>query len=348
MSDDLMQGLGQFRVDSQVVGSRTAFALWHQMHAALFEPNAYARDAVDTFVLDLSACHAGRMVLGQAIIPSERYDRSSPCISRDGIDHYLLILSEEGRFFGQSGGRPFDLGSGDLILFSLGVVGEAHSEVGRCMAMVMPRAILAPLLAAPDELSGTVLRRGTPYCDILFNHLRGLLANAGRMALSDGPGLAASTAAMIAVCFGPASGGGREQSLRLRTASLVAIKAYIDANLASTDLNARHLCDVFGLSRAVLYRLFEPLVPVAEFIRRRRLGGALLALSVTPVSGAHIEATSRAFGFSSGASFSRAFKAAYGVNPSDIRGDLTDLAKRLDRNLDSDDAPLARWLHGLA
>ncbi|MGI5985770.1 MAG: helix-turn-helix transcriptional regulator [Clostridiales bacterium] len=69
-----------------------------------------------------------------------------------------------------------------------------------------------------------------------------------------------------------------------------------------------------GLSPFYFQRLFKRLVkkPVNEYIRPRRLANAVSELNS---DGRRIVDISLDFGFSSHASFTRAFKEAYGVTP---------------------------------
>jgi AraC-like DNA-binding protein len=56
--------------------------------------------------------------------------------------------------------------------------------------------------------------------------------------------------------------------------SFVTVSRYIEANLGARDLGVDKLARTFGLSRASLYRLFEPVGGVASYIRTRRLARA--------------------------------------------------------------------------
>ncbi|PIK73878.1 hypothetical protein CS379_05820 [Methylobacterium frigidaeris] len=72
------------------------------------------------------------------------------------------------------------------------------------------------------------------------------------------------------------------------------------------------------MSRSVLYRAFEPSGGVARLVRSRRLA-RLRALLAQPDEAGRIADLSQACGFSSESDCSRAFKAAYGLSPSDYR-----------------------------
>jgi AraC-like DNA-binding protein len=103
-------------------------------------------------------------------------------------------------------------------------------------------------------------------------------------------------------------------------ALLTRVHAYIETNLGNPDLSPRTIAGSHFVSVRTLHKLFEGEgTSVAEHVRRRRLERSradLLdpALRLEPVS--RIGAR---WGFASPAQFSRAFRSAYGLPPSDYR-----------------------------
>ncbi|MGJ5206460.1 helix-turn-helix domain-containing protein [Bradyrhizobium sp. HKCCYLR20261] len=102
-------------------------------------------------------------------------------------------------------------------------------------------------------------------------------------------------------------------------ASFVTIRNYIDANLNVRDLNAATLARAFGLSRASLYRLFEPVGGVASYVRARRLERARETIKEPGLSNRRIAPVAYGTGFKSIASFNRAYRQAFGESPRQSR-----------------------------
>ena len=332
------------------MGREAGYMFWRQAHGVLFESNDDAPEVIADFETEVTIYNAGPMLIGGGRIDKQRYHRTPAIVARDGIDHYFLLMCKSGGFSGTCDGAPVMITPGDVCLFNFQSPADVWSECGDVMAMALPRAALAPFLGDPDGVSGTVLSGGTALCRILFDHITGMVANAPRLSLSldDAAGLARSAAAMVAVCFGPAAASKSDVAANLRAASLVAIRRHIDASLASPDLGADQLTAMFGLSRASLYRLFEPMGGVADFIRRRRLRKALLDLSSAEFTHLQVAEIALRLGFASGASFARAFKASYKINPSDIRGDPKAAMRALAETDNSDEPMLAEWLQDLS
>jgi AraC-like DNA-binding protein len=117
---------------------------------------------------------------------------------------------------------------------------------------------------------------------------------------------------------------------------------YVEDNLTARDLGAAKLAATFGLSRASLYRLFAPVGGVASFIRERRLARAHLELTTPGLQNRRIGPIAYQAGFHSIAAFNRAFRAAYGETPRNVRkpnSGFTPSVKRPDEI-----GILARWL----
>ena len=104
------------------------------------------------------------------------------------------------------------------------------------------------------------------------------------------------------------------------------IKEHIDARLADPDLAPATIAGEHYISRSYLYRLFEDEgESVWETIRTRRLERARRDLVDRSLSDESIHQIASRWGFVSKSHFSRAFRAAYGQSPSDLRREAADL-----------------------
>ena len=98
-------------------------------------------------------------------------------------------------------------------------------------------------------------------------------------------------------------------------ACFTTITRFIEANLASRELGIEKITRTFALSRASLYRLFEPVGGVACYIRTRRLARARKELTAPGLQDHRIGPIAYRAGFQSIPAFNRAFRAAYGEPP---------------------------------
>lgn len=92
---------------------------------------------------------------------------------------------------------------------------------------------------------------------------------------------------------------------------------YIDHRLGEYDLGERMIRNAFNLSRATLYRRFQPLGGIASFIRDKRLQLAHMHLRGNPTCS--LTWLLYEVGFSSERQFQRSFQARYGMSPANWR-----------------------------
>ena len=123
---------------------------------------------------------------------------------------------------------------------------------------------------------------------------------------------------------------------------MVTLCRYVEGNLTARDLGAEKLASAFGLSRATLYRLFEPVGGVASFIRERRLAHARQELTRAGLQNRRIGPIAYQAGFHSIAAFNRAFRATYGDTPRNVRKRKSGFTLSLKRP--DEIGVLARWL----
>jgi AraC-like DNA-binding protein len=342
------QMLPHFHFSSSGVNKPDSFALWQQARSALFAPMNGGPDAQERFSIDVMIYNAGPMIIGGGFLSEQQFCRTPETIQRDGLDHFLLLACKTGGFSGDCDGKQITMDRGDVGLFSFSAPADTKSLPGECIGICLPRTMLASLLQEPNSVSGTILTRGTPLCDILYDHMVGLLRNAGRMRADDAANLAQSCAAMIAVCFGPSRSRTNTEAGRLRNASLVAMRRFVEANLMRPDLDAELLVKTFAVSRATLYRQFTPLGGVSEFIRKRRLRRAVVELMTKQAGKNTVDSVATRLGFSSAIAFSRSFKMAYGFNPSDIQRNSDRVTNLISEPGDITHQPVTDWLYDLS
>ena len=90
---------------------------------------------------------------------------------------------------------------------------------------------------------------------------------------------------------------------------------YIEQNLEDPNLSTRLLLDQFGVSRATLYRMFEPLGGVRNYVTERRAAAALFFISNNDGGRGFVQAACERFGFSSPANFNRTIQRLFGNSP---------------------------------
>ncbi|MEM1146234.1 MAG: helix-turn-helix domain-containing protein [Pseudomonadota bacterium] len=98
------------------------------------------------------------------------------------------------------------------------------------------------------------------------------------------------------------------------------IRKHIDSNLGDATLLPAQICNMFNLSRATLYRMFELDGGVRRYIQDRRLIKAVWDLVENGIQRGRLTEVSEKWGFSSNANFNRAVKSNFGMPPGALAG----------------------------
>ena len=200
-----------------------------------------------------------------------------------------------------------------MVAFDLTRPQRTWTHRSRIITVSLGRDLLAKSAPALAPLHGCVLPQ--PTSDLLGDVVRSLLRNADRLDAD----VAAAAAASVGTLLGSALGGGMAVGAPvLQAAKFEKTLRFIDANLDRPDLSADTIGEALGLSRSVLYRMFEPLGGVACHIRRRRLIALRKALASAAEERPIIQ-IARSCGFATDSHANRLFNQEFGTTPGGFR-----------------------------
>lgn len=209
--------------------------------------------------------------------------------------------------------------AGDVLVYDLTRPLAIEAETVSNLSLIIPRGRIRPLVRTLDHAHGLVIRRESRIGRIVFNHLVELKMRAPAFAAETAAEAAAVTTALAGACIGPAPEAQTEIRHALRCGLRSLILARIEQELGNPDLNVDALTQAFGLSRASLYRLFEPLGGVSNYITQRRLARMATLLARTGSENKRILVLANRYGFTNYSAFSRLFRQTFGVAPRDFR-----------------------------
>jgi AraC-like DNA-binding protein len=127
-------------------------------------------------------------------------------------------------------------------------------------------------------------------------------------------------------------------------ATFANIRRFIDTHLASPALETDMLAGNFGLSRAALYRLFEPVGGVAAYIRRERLRRVFRDITAPEHANVRLAGLARRWGFKDGSTFNRAFRLSFGISPGAARAAALNGQSVPNLAPSGDAGSLGRWI----
>lgn len=213
--------------------------------------------------------------------------------------------------------------SGGLVLTDTSRPSEAacSDETLASVVVQIPRQVLA---LGSDRLDGLLARSlpaGTGSGAVLAGFMRSLLAQAPHCRPEELRGLGA-VALDLATAFlaGQLGEPGRAPAEARARETLQRIHRFVENNLGDPDLTPQVIADRHNISLRRLHALFgdQPLT-VAAHIRRTRLERAHSDLARAEFSGQPVQAIAARWGFVSATGFSRAFREAYGITPTEHR-----------------------------
>lgn len=205
--------------------------------------------------------------------------------------------------------------SGQLVRHTLGHPCDAAPAPSGSPHLHPPREELPSTLVS--EVTGCQVL-DTPSGLLLRDYLLLLADQLPRMTIADGQRLAEATRAMIALAAAECPARQEAAAAPLGAVQLAQVHSFIRANLGSARLGPMRICQVAGIARSQLYRLFEPYGGVALFIQRERLNAAYRALT-DPNDTRSIGEIAEASGLFDASSFSRMFRRAFGIPPRELR-----------------------------
>ncbi len=244
-----------------------------------------------------------------------------PAKFRSGdADHWVLSLHKRGQAVVEADDRLIEEVPGTFSLRALTRPFRGKVSLpSQVLSLHIPRELF-PTIAAPlDNLSNSLLEGGLR--SILADYLLSLEHRLSTVSEVERPRLVELTKMMIAGCLAPSPDGLIGASEGIAATHVERAMRHISRNLRSPTLSPSELCKVLEISRAQLYRLFEPHGGVAQIIRKQRLE-AIHGVLANPNERRRIYEIAYEFGFETPDSFTSAFRREFGYNPSDVRRGL--------------------------
>lgn len=310
-----------FRAEDEPVSSRLEY--WRHLGAEAVAPVEVRLDGGHDFRSRIRTGSIGPVQVTEMTGPPAQAARTAKLIRRSDPELCKIDVVTRGTLRVEQDGRQASLGPGDFTLVDLSrPAWWAHSAT-RVVAVLFPRTLM-PL--APDELGGLTGIRvdGGRGAGALVSTLACQLP--GQLDAIDAHGAAGCSrlgTAMIDLLGAALTGRGQLPPDSSQEALRARIRAFIEQRLADRALAPGMIAASHHISVRYLYKLFEAETRgrgVAGWIRQRRLERCQRDLLDPALASRPVNAIAARWGFADAASFSRTFRAAYGVSPARYRG----------------------------
>ncbi|MFD0355169.1 helix-turn-helix domain-containing protein [Streptomyces sp. NPDC127110] len=280
-----------------------------------------SRHAAD-FRADITELDLGVVRLSAVTCSPVGSRRTLTHVRRGDPEHLQLALLTRGAVrISQRGNES--VVSGGLVLTDTSRPSEAvcADETLASVVVQIPRRSLA---LGSDRLDGLLARNlpaGAGSGAVLADFMRSLLAQAPHCRPEELRGLGAVTLDLATAFLARQLGepGATPAEARARE-TLQRIHRFVENNLGDPDLTPQVVADRHNISLRHLHALFgdQPLT-VAAYIRRSRLERARTDLARAELASHPVQEIAARWGFASATGFSRAFREAYGITPTEHR-----------------------------
>lgn len=335
-----------FAFDRRDLSREENVEVWRSATAAIFDVDVGDTSAAAAFYADMRSYAMGTVLVGQISAAAQRFSRSTATIARSGIDHIVVQLYLSGGFVGVAGGVPIEVGPGDVCVLDCADTCETRATDFTNLTFVVPRAMMEAHLPKSEMLHGLVLPSSSALTQILSRHMLAIVEMAPRMTLGECEAIARGTVSLMAACLRGELEERAEATGEGTGPLAIRVRRHIDERLADRNLGVESIADHFGVSRASLYRLFEPFGGVADHIRNKRLRRALFDLTSPQTRHQRIGEIARRWGFNTEGTFTRAFRSTYGIAPSTARDAAARRLLHVDRGARSNEEreTISRWM----
>lgn len=247
-------------------------------------------------------------------------ERTPELIARSDRSYFKLSLMLSGTGMLIQDDREAVLQAGDLAVYDTDrPYSLVFDDDFRTMVVMFPKHLISLPSDMIGQLTAVRISGQGGLGGMVVPYLTQLAGNLDQLAGTTGARLAHSALDLVTTVF-TRELGLDEVSADPHRALVQRIRSYIDRNLASTDLGPATIASAHFISTRHLHGLFqEQGVTVSTWIRTRRLEQCRRDLLDPMLADRPVAAIAARWGFVDAAHFSRAFKSAFGISPSEYR-----------------------------
>jgi AraC-like DNA-binding protein len=293
---------------------------WKHLVAESFVPLTARTADVDGFRGQLRSRVLDRMSIVEVTATSHEVHRTPALIAQAGERYFKLNLQLEGTGLLIQDNREALLEPGDLAIYDTNrPYTLAFEEQARMMVVMFPCDALTLPTDYVGQLAAVRMAGGTGLSGIVGQFIRQLSENLDVLGGPSGSRLAANALDLVSTML-HAEMDIAPDRMKPQALLAAAIREYIEANLSDPLLSPASIAAAHFISTRHLHNVFhESGTTVASWIRSQRLDGARRDLRDPLHAGKSVSTVAARWGFLDAAHFSRTFRDAFGLSPTDWR-----------------------------
>src|SRR5579885_2231593 len=250
----------------------------------MFDVEPLGKRPSPTFKAWVRTYHLGELLVAGTHFGDEQFSRSVKKISSDGLDHYQVQLYYEGGLVGETKHNQMKVRPGDIQIVDMAQPHISSAQGSSTIVLAVQRNALAEMLPDHTDPHGVILAGDRGAGALLADYIKSLYRRMDTVEAAEAPFIARATLHMLAACLQPSAR--TSERARMQIEGVIAER----------------------ITRSQLYRIFEPLGGVANYIQARRLDRAFAQLRDPLHRNRKVFEIAFNVGFSSMAHFSGAFR----------------------------------------
>lgn len=305
-------GLPHFYLTTSGLPRGEAFERWRTLLAPMYEVSPITPSAPLPFGSNI-AYPIDDLVAHRTLLSTQRLRRDRRRVDA-GPDHYIAQLYRSGRFQGIVADKSISASRGIVTFIGRRHLLDGMLDRADAIGIVVPHTRLHGLPLEDHKLLFDTARNRLLATQILNIYRRLPTTRA-----DEAPALANEFVAFLHRLLDPSQASDVLEGCELNGSLRALAGTIVEENLRRSNLSPEFVAGQMQVSRATLYRLFEPEGGVMQFVRGERLKAVRDALA-DPMETRTLSRLADDFGFSSISQLSRSFRNCYGVPPQAWRG----------------------------
>ncbi|MGW6981353.1 AraC-like ligand-binding domain-containing protein [Streptomyces sp. NPDC054932] len=288
-------------------------------------PTALRSERTADFQAEAAVLDMGAVQVSAFEYSHVRSRRTPALIRRADPEQYQLSVLTRGRMWMSQCGSDAELAPGDMILWDTSHPFEADCRPGdgtlRALVVQLPKTVLPLRAGRLDPLLGHRIGAESGLAAVLARFISSLGQHGSDCGPQELRHLGTAVVELAAAClaerldaYGELPAEARIRALRER------IGTFIEHHLGDPALSPALIAAAHGISVRALHLLFhEGPESLTAVVRRRRLERCRTDLARPELAGRPVHEIGARWCFTNAAAFSRTFRNAYGISPTEFR-----------------------------
>ncbi|MFD3496966.1 helix-turn-helix domain-containing protein [Streptomyces sp. NPDC058676] len=303
-------------------------AYWRDVVGRALVPMTVAPRGTGPFHGRITTSDLGHLRVSTLEADAARISRTPSLVARSPEAFWAVGIQVSGTATLTQDGRRAQVREGDLLVYdTTRPYSLDHPERFATHVFRLPRPALGVPEADLRRITGTAIGTADGFGTVLLPFLASLATSAHSYSPALGGRLAGSVVDLVGALVAERTRQAGPDQDGTRTHLVRRVRDHIDRNLGDPALSPEAIAGAHRISVRYLHRLFEGEgITVGRLVQQRRLEECARELARRGRTSPTVSAVARRWGFVSPTHFSRAFRTAYGVSPSEWRGPRTSAA----------------------